>query len=345
MISILRSGWLAALWLMLCAGSAAALEINTVSTASGLMSFDVVAWGPGVYYLALGDNDPDAARLDIVIMGDGYDASDADQARFANAARVCRSELFEVPPYASFGLCINVWMVSLVSEESGITDKAHGYLAKTALQCSFAEEGVMKIDGDNGSAVLKAATICELVGVPFDKIFVIVNDKFDHDGAYSEPDHTISYVSDLYPWGTVMAHELGHLVASLGDEYRAAACYEHASTADGAECLTSQAMATYTLPWEPMHPNLTTAVNIDTLEWGDLVETKAFPTTIDSVISGTVLGRWEGGGECCFGIYRPREYCLMDGVTGHNPATDTFCAVCSRAIVDSLLAHYGCPAE
>jgi len=304
------------------------------TTSTGI-TYTVVASPEGLAYTAISDNNPSAAGLDVVIVGDGYDQSSEDQARLTNAAHEFVNRLLQVPPYSEAGSCINFWLINLVSKESGIDDPVvtPAHLADTALNCTFAGPGSMQIKGTDALV----QDLCSLAGVPFDVIFVIVHDKFDHDGAMANYETGIAYASDMFTWGTVVAHELGHVIGRLADEYRAPSCFLSSS------CIKRDPTASYNESWAPEEPNVTNAEALELVPWAGLLETKSFPTTIDSVLNGDVIGRWEGGDERCFGVYRPRQSCLMDGVTGENPADDPFCPVCSRAIVDSLRVRFGCP--
>jgi IgA Peptidase M64 len=298
-------------------------------------TFTYVVSSSGLCYSPLRDNDADTGRYDIVIIGDGFDASDADQARFTEAARLFSAGLFQVSPYSEFATSINVWMINLVSPESGVTDPDHPHTANTALGCTFTS-GSMEISGVAPEALAIAA--CSVAGIEADAVFVVLHDMFDHDGACADYSTRVAFASDLYPWGTVMGHELGHLIANLGDEYGAPSCYTTST------CVTRDPLAVYSFPYAPGEPNLTTETDPAQVPWADLLENDKLPTTRDNAISGETIGRWEGGGtEWCFGVYRPCEYCLMDGVTGQNPETDTFCPVCSRVLAEYLARYAPVP--
>ncbi len=314
------------------AGSAWSADMINLNSSTTGVTYTVVASPEGLAYTAMADNNPLASGLDVVMVGDGYDATPEDQERLTNAAHEFVNRLLQVPPYSEAGSCINFWLINLVSKDSGIDDPVQGRVFDTALNCSFAGGGSMEI---TGTAPL-VQDLCSQAGVPFDAIFVIVHDKFDHDGAMANYETGIAYASDMFTWGTVMAHELGHVIGRLADEYRAPSCYVSG-------CATTDATAYYHDGYPPEEPNVTNAEDPGLVPWANLLETKSFPTTIDSVLNGDVIGRWEGGDERCFGVYRPRQSCLMDGVTGENPADDPFCPVCSRAIVDSLRVRFGCP--
>jgi len=281
-------------------------------------------------FVSLNPGNGGAESFDVVILGDGYTASAEDQARLTRAAKVFVDNLFLVSPYLEFKSCINVWLVNLISPQTGIDDpdQTPPYVVTTALDCSF-KTGSMEITGN----LDKAEEVCSLAGVACDAIYVLVNDRFDHNGSWALYAQDIAFSSDKFPWGTIMAHELGHVVARLADEYR----YP--------DCGQAEEFVTYTAGlagFEIPEPNVTDAEDIALVPWKNLLETETFPTTIDSVCSGETIGRWEGGRWLCFGIYRPRQYCLMDGVTCDNPDNDDFCPVCSRAISDSLSILYGC---
>lgn len=329
----MRARWIPALVVVAWLGpvAARAQTVQRTDAATGI-TFEFVETAAGLCYWPMGDNDADAARYDIVIMGDGYDSSDADQERFTEAAKAFYAGLFQVAPYSEYASSINVWAVNLVSPQSGVTE--YPATTVTALGCWFTP-GSMLISGI--APDVRAMSACAAVGVEVDAVFVVLHDKNNHDGASADYSTRVAFASDMYTWGTVVAHELGHLVGNLGDEYGASSCYTTSA------CVTPEPMAVYTLSYGPGVPNLTIETDAALIPWSDLLESRNLPTARDNAVSGETVGRWEGGGgKYCFGIYRPCEYCLMDGVTGQNPATDTFCPVCSR-VVAAALALYAPP--
>ncbi len=282
------------------------------------------------------NGDGASAHLDLVIIGDGYEGTDADQARFNAAARLFQDGLFAVAPYTDFRECINVTVINLVSNDSGIDDPdaMSGVNQDTALECSFVS-GSMAMTG-NGDKITAA---CSGVEVEYDFIYVIVHDSQDHDGAWADPVGGYAISSDKYTWGTVIAHELAHLVATLADEYRAPSCDVCPGCEPCPTCAHDLAWITYTALFDPIQPNVTTAVDSALVPWAHLMNTGTRPTTIDNVPNSETIGRWEGGFGKCFGIYRPREYCLMDGVTSDDPLLDDFCPVCREQLVEKLTGY------
>jgi hypothetical protein len=117
-------------------------------------------------------------------------------------------------------------------------------------------------------------------------------------------------------WSTV-AHELGHALGGLGDEYH----------------VNNQA---YTGP-EPTYPNLTAVAVLQGLKWAGFVAAATpIPTGNGGYTAGPKppawddnqsVGLFEGGDEnFSTGIYRPVLNCRMNT---NNPA---YCPVCANAM-------------
>lgn len=316
-----------------CAAVDIATKVGTHGTYNYVVSSD------GLLYRTL-HGDGASARFDIAIIGDGYRKTDADQRRFTAAVEQFVEGLFAVSPFSEAGEYINISLVNLISNDSGIDDPdpptttppTPPLVRDTALDCAFVTDS-MEIKGDPK----KIEEVCTLAGVAFDVIYVVVNDSLGHDGSWWEPSPPVAISSDLFTWGTVMAHELGHAIATLADEYRAPDCGACLCPAD---CASHIEYRTYRDTWAPEEPNVTDASDSMMVPWKDLMTTGAFPTTTDRVSDGETIGRWEGAAAECYGIYRPREYCLMDGVMGDDPLVDDFCPVCSRAILSTLSTLY-----
>jgi hypothetical protein len=122
----------------------------------------------------------------------------------------------------------------------------------------------------------------------------------------------------MYSWGIVMAHELGHAMVKLADEYRCLKC-------DGS--FEGSGAYPYTTVLEP---NLSLTAVRAAIPWAEnILPSTPLPTTPDGAWSGIQLGAWEGGGYYKTGIYRSQEYCIMDGVMRPD---EPFCRVCEEAI-------------
>ncbi len=118
------------------------------------------------------------------------------------------------------------------------------------------------------------------------------------------------------------AHELGHLVGHLGDEY--------------------PGMGDYACD-DPSEFNLTNDTNRDSLKWGEFVHPgNQLPPSGSSKPSGGYVGAFEGGVALCdnvrrgSGLYRPTPTCRM------NSNASEFCSVCydqMQTTTDALRDH------
>ena len=101
----------------------------------------------------------------------------------------------------------------------------------------------------------------------------------------------------------VFAHELGHALVGLADEY----------DGGGNPCNLAHAAN---------QKNISS--DLTNLPWKDLVNTTTIPTTAKDT---TTIGAYAGGGYCSQGVYRPQHDCMM-----RTKGTKNTCAVCTRAI-------------
>ncbi len=280
----------------------------------------------GDRYELLGDwylwGDP----VDVVIMGDGY--READMAAFEDSVTTLILDFWGYEPYRSKLCSIRFWMVRLVSNDSGIEIPGHATYGSqdTALGTSFATNTKMGIVADS----LVCWNAVEAAGVPDpDLICVLVNDPERHDGAWAYPDWRILLMSGAWPWGVILAHELGHLIAGLGDEYPCYVC----DAEDGGYLSTPDWNRQFDPATdEPIgFPNL--ATDLTDLPWEPWEGTRV-PTTNFDVYAGWTPGAWEGGGTYRKGVWRSEEYCIMDAVM--SPAYEHFCAVCRATLAESL---------
>jgi len=257
-----------------------------------------------------------SSRYDIAVLGDGFTLT--EQGVFNDAVFTFFNQLFTIPPYDRHKCSFNVWVVNLVSNDSGIDEGTT--LRDTPLDCIRAVPGEPEsyITGDFD----KCREVCDLARVPArDAIYVIVNST--ENGAYAYAANAITFTTRRPSGGWFLAHELGHLIALLDDEYRCRVCD---GTDDGRH---------YVGP-EPGAPNLTIETDPTLVKWKDLLSypTDPVPTLPDFSCDCDDIGIWEGGGYHAFDIYRPAEYCLMDGVM--CPGNDAFCKVCFKAIAKEL---------
>ncbi|WP_445277050.1 M64 family metallopeptidase [Streptomyces sp. DSM 41033] len=233
---------------------------------------------------------PSADRLDVVIIGDGYTADQQDAFHAAAAAKW--GDITGIEPYSSYQGLMNVWTVDAVSAESGITgDPTADVTRNTALGSYFwcsDTERLICADIDKVASYAAKAPEADLV--------VVVSNSTKYGGAgYSGLeaegypfDGVSTLSSDNAQSSMIAAHEIGHSVGLLADEYT----YDSYGTWSGGELpdinssiLTTEQMAADRTKW---------------YRW--LGETD--PT-------GGTVGTYEGSSYYPYGIYRPTSNSLM----------------------------------
>ena len=207
------------------------------------------------------DHGPESARWDLVIVGDGYQASELTNyhthvQNFINALRT-------TPPFNELFCGINVHRIDVVSNQSGADDPGcAGGAAVTANTyfnatfCSlFAGTPLDRLlTVDEGLALSVANTY-----VPFkNQVLCIVNStKYGGSGG------TIATCSVDPQANEIAIHEIGHSAFGLGDEYGG----NGAGTPAG----------------EPPWPNVTRDTNRNTNKWRALIAaTTPMPSACDA---------------------------------------------------------------
>jgi IgA Peptidase M64 len=297
--------------------------------------FTFVEHGSNLYKLL--QSEGSAAAIDIVIIGDGFKLG--EQADFDQAASDFVEELFEFSPYREWSCAFTIWKINLVSNDSGIDHyNSAGALINrnTPLGCSFgsSSQPAATVTGDF-DLCRQAVEASEVPGD--DYICVIVHDTISHDGAMSYQTEHVTFMSSLYPWGVVMAHELGHQIAGLGDEYPCQTCSPTVLYTDPSNADLNR---TYGGTPAIVAPNLSTSSARSSIPWqADISSSTQLPTVPLTACNGEVVGAWEGGGTYRFGVYRPQEYCVMDVVMCQDEDEDHFCQVCSDALEEIFMVR------
>ncbi|MFF9349189.1 M64 family metallopeptidase [Streptomyces sp. NPDC014734] len=164
---------------------------------------------------------PTDDRLDVVIIGDGYTADQQDDFHADAAAKW--ADITALEPYRSYQGLFNVRTVDAVSRESGISgDPGADTVKDTALGSYFWCEDTERLicaDIDKVAAYAAKAPAADLV--------VVVANSTKYGGAgYSGlraegyPFNGVSTLSSGHPSsGLIAAHEIGHSVGLLDDEY------------------------------------------------------------------------------------------------------------------------------
>jgi len=280
-------------------------------------------------------NGPDSQKKVIAIVGDGYDSFSLDEYISTVDSYIMQGVFTQDETYRKDSTAFNVYRIDVTSVDYGVSvqatyefpagsgtivasDASDPYYAQnTAL--GFIQSGdwnkCWMSPGPNTTSTITSIMSTHLSRQP-DIIMTVLNvlPFTTHNGVYL--DRTFggcSYGSLLavtnHVGYTVAAHEWGHSIGGLRDEYTA---YD----------TTPPAGTTFT-----GITNCSTVLNKNTVSWASLVSTDArmsVPTTFDGtwMDSNKTVGEFAGCNYYTQGIYRPAYQCRMNG---NNPG---FCPVC-----------------
>ena len=194
-------------------------------------------------------------KVDLVILGDGYTAEQAD--KFAADAQRLTDALFTYSPFKERAGDFNVWGINPPAIESGVNRPSNGTFrhspSGTTYDAFRSERYILAFDNLGMRGILQHA--------PYEFIVILGNSETYGGGGIYGLYSTVAADSDWSEY--VFVHELGHHFAALADEYYTSdVAYE--PTTDRPE------------PWEP---NVTALHDPHKLKWGRLVEKgTALPT-------------------------------------------------------------------
>lgn len=152
-------------------------------------------------------------RIDITIVGDGYQAVELDL--YATQAAQMTSALFAEEPFASYSGLFLVHRVDVVSNDSGVdNDPSEGIDRDTAMDMAFWCSGIERLLCINLSKAFGYAAAAPA----HDQILALANSTKYGGAGYSSSDlGTVSGGNgSAYEVGI---HELGHSFGNLADEY------------------------------------------------------------------------------------------------------------------------------
>ena len=298
--------------------------------------------------LAIEKHGPPAAKVDLLILGDGYTA--AERAKFEKDARRLTGILFSVSPFKERRSDFNVWGLCPPAEESGVSRPSTGIYRRSRVGATYDAFG-----SERYVLTFENRTLRDVASfAPYEFIEILTNSKTYGGGGIFNLYSTVAADSLWSPY--VFVHEFGHHFAGLADEYYTSeVAYEPA-----AERIE---------PWES---NVTALADPRRFKWKDLVSPGTpLPTPwdkeayearsrefqkrrkqiraerrpeeeMDALFSeqkkeetkffsaekyGGRVGAFEGALYEAKGYYRPQLDCIM-----FSRDDVPFCAVCRRAI-------------
>lgn len=251
-------------------GTITKMYLPREQTATQLAPADVVAQADVVTIQYSGLS---SERFDMVFIGDGYTAAEMDTLR--KHAQAKWDEIAASAPWNKYKSFINVWLVNVISNESGVdNDPSLGVNRDTALDMYLWCNNIERLLCLNAAKAQQYAN--QAPGVD---AIVAVGNTAKYGGAGYRDLSTVSGANVLS--GQIALHELGHSVGGLADEY-----YTPGTTYSGGELLA---------------PNATT--DSTGQKWASYLGR--------STPDGGVIGAYQGGEQYEYGIYRPSQDSLM----------------------------------
>ena len=221
------------------------------------------------------DNGKSTNRVDIVVIGDGYQASELT--KFSNQVNTYASGIMLQEPFLAYSNYFNIHRIDIESVDSGISnDISQTDTKNTPLNSQFWCQGNQTTLCTDVTKAWNYAALAR----DFDHILVLVNSSSTGSAAY--PFSDLSVVSALQAQNIDSAiHQLGHSFGNLADEYDVGP------------------WPTYT-GFEPAEFNVsaqnTAAMTLQNIKWIKWLGNTAF---------GSEVGTFEGAMGYEKGIYRP----------------------------------------
>jgi hypothetical protein len=195
-----------------------------------------------------------AAKVDLLLLGDGYTASECAQ-KFRGDARRMAAALFEREPFRSRRTDFNIWGLCPPAAESGISRPSTGVYRRSPVGTSYDAFGSERyiLTFDNRALRDVAAW------APYEFIAILTNTAIYGGGGLYNVYSTVAVDNDFADY--LFVHEFAHHFGGLADEYYTSpVAYEPPGR--------------ITEPWPA---NVTAATGLDGLKWRDLL-TAGVPT-------------------------------------------------------------------
>ncbi|KAA3614959.1 MAG: peptidase M64 [Calditrichaeota bacterium] len=310
---------------------------------------------PGYKVSALMENGPSSEKVDIVIVGDGYTKEEMEQ--FRKDAKYHNDAMFNTEPFKSRKNDFNVWLVEVVSEESGISKPDKNIWKNNALGCRYYSFNSPRyVLTENNKALRDAAGL-----VPYDYVNILINDnRYGGGGIYNL--YTTNYMrvdtkGQEWQMEYVYVHEFGHSFAGLGDEYYSSSTGYDEFYAAGVEPWEANVTALLDpknikwksfmkeeiplpTPWEKEEYDGVAAERskLDRLAAGYYDKREPFISRQNEILENSKftgkVGAFEGAGYERFGLYRPAANCRMFSLSLVD--FDPVCSATLEKVIDYL---------
>lgn len=276
-----------------------ASHLRTVSILALLTGMTLLSGHAAAYQtVMLRDSGPASNRVNIVILGDGYLASEL--AQLQTDARTALANIDQEPFYREYASFINVKLVLTSSPSNTLGDGSPG---NTLFGLYFGCEGMARLIciGNNS----QVASVLNQDAPEWDFVAIIANSAL-YGGSGGQ---FVTFTRDANST-QVFIHETAHQYGGLADEYPDA---YPAYPVCGTEC---------------PEPNVTPVGSAwQSLKWNYWVDELTPLPTPDTTPYLGVIGAFEGARYMTTGLYRPRHTCRM------RETNQKFCEICAEAHV------------
>ncbi|MFL6335173.1 MAG: M64 family metallopeptidase [Pyrinomonadaceae bacterium] len=223
------------------------------------------------------NNGDPANRVDIVILGDGYTAS--EMSKYQADIQQFVQLMFQQEPLHEYQRFFNVHRIDVVSAESGSDHPENNTFRNTAFDSAYNCAGIQRlICADTSKAAAVASN--SLAPAQIDLIILIVNDP-----VYGGSGGSIAIASTSTAAVELVLHESGHTFGLLADEY-------------------TDSPPTCSNTFEPSEANVTRQAARANIKWNAWIDPATpLPTTSQDPLG--LVGLYQGARYCTQGLYRP----------------------------------------
>lgn len=271
-------------------------------------------------------------KLNIVLLGDGYNAKDISEGKLIENVTEAYGHFFDIEPYKTYKDYFNVYTAVSVSPESGIGS------VNTIIYNKFntSAKGGVTLSGRNGDSdfnyIMKY--ICDAPGVSADNLnqtlVIMVPNTYDYGGICYMWDEgfSIAYcpMSNYgYPFdfrGVVQHEAGGHGFGKLGDEY-----IYHNAFIDACDCTCCGHVFEFNMAKaKGWYDNLSLTGKMSEVPWSHLIFHEKYSEFVDIFEGGFMHNR---------GVYRSEHNSCM------NNDIPYYSTISRESIVKRIMAYAG----
>lgn len=266
------------------------------------------------------------AGVDLVFMGDCFDAKDISEGKYLNAVNEAVGHFFAVEPYKTYRDYFNVYVVFGLSADSGVGDV--NTIREAKFGSAYALEGIVPNEKTCFEYACKTSTVT--AGRINRTLIVLIENTADYGGiTYMWGDGSAiaccPMSEDAYPYdfrGLVQHEAGGHGFGKLGDEY-----IYHNEFIQACPCMCCSHVEEFNenkaRGW---YENLSLTGNMYDVPWSHLIFDPQYSNLVDI---------YEGGYMHMRGVFRSEPNSCM------NNNIPYFSAISREAIVKRIMEYAG----